>query len=84
MKKGKTKIEMKSVTKYFRNAILASTQRTVDYKNISFDTISRQEIENGLINRKATGKIWKTKEDERWERTTKDVVIALKTIATEF
>ena len=56
---------MKSVTKYFRNAILASTQRTVDYKNISFDTISRQEIENGLINRKATGKIWKTKEDER-------------------
>ena len=61
MKKGKTKIEMKSVTKYFRNAILASTQRTVDYKNISFDTISRQEIENGLINRKATGKIWKTK-----------------------
>lgn len=75
---------MKSVTKYFRNAILASTQGTIEYKNISFDTISWQEIENGLINHKVTEKIWRTKEDENRERTTKDVVIALKTIATEF
>lgn len=75
---------MKSVTKYFRNAILASAQGTIEYKNISFDTISSQEIEQGLINRKTTRRIWKNKEDERWERTTKDVVIALKTIATEF
>lgn len=75
---------MKSVTKYFRNAILASAQGTIEYKNISFDTISSQEIEQGLINRKTTRRIWKNKEEERWERTTKDVVIALKTIATEF
>lgn len=73
---------MKSVTKYFRNAILASAQRTIEYKNISFDTISWQEIEQGLINKKIAEKIWKN--NERRERATKDVVIALKTIATEF
>ena len=72
---------MKSVTKYFRNAILASAQGTIEYKNISFDTISRQEIEQGLINSKILNKIWK---DKKGDRITKDVVIALKTIATEF
>lgn len=67
-----------------RNAILASTQRTIEYKNISFDTISWQEIENRLINRKVTGNIWKTKEDEKWKEQRKMWLLHLKQLRQSF
>lgn len=77
---------MKEITQYFRNAVLASTQRKIDYKSMQFETITTQEVETGTIKCETLAKIWQgieNKENDKEEKY-KDVIIALKTIATEF
>ena len=41
---------MKSVTNYFRNAVLASRQEMIEYKNKFFEPITWQEVESGKVN----------------------------------
>lgn len=79
---------MKKITQYFRNAVLASTQGVIDYKNNHFETITWAEVEAGQINNETLNSLWETigNKDGHGERKSKslNVIIALKTIATEF
>lgn len=77
---------MKEVTKYFRNAVLASMQASINFSQNKFVIISWDEIENGKI----SAQIFQTlcsdnsEVDEENDDLSKNFVIALKTIATEF
>lgn len=77
---------MKKVTKYFRNAILASTQRSIDYKKNKFVTISWSEIQSGKIDLKKFDKrcICSAEKEEEKDNYSKNLIIALKTVATEY
>lgn len=76
---------MKEITQYFRNAVLASTQRRIDYKSMQFETITRQEVETGRIKSKTLGEIWKGIENkENGNEKYKNVIVVLKTVVTEF
>ena len=70
---------MKKITEYFRKAVLASSQGTCEFKNSEYKTISYQELESGIINKSKLDFLWKRKNVE-----TVDVIIALKTVTTEF
>lgn len=68
---------MKTITKYFRDALLASLQPTIDYKNDKYDTITAEEIENGIIENLESLKILSGVEFKANEE--KELIIALKT-----
>lgn len=76
---------MKTITQYFRNAILASLQGTIKYKDRLFVTISKEEVELGKLFASSyfefSGE--EVTLDEK-EELKKEVIIALKTIVTEF
>lgn len=81
--KGKT---MKSATNYFRNALLAAQYPVVEYKDKVFETITWAEIENGCLTAENVKRFWNdlaVKEADE-ERPIRNVVIALKTVLTEY
>ena len=73
---------MKTITKYFRDALLASLQPTIDYKNDKYDTITAAEIENGRIENLKSLKILSGVELKADEE--KELIIALKTFKTKY
>lgn len=81
---------MQEITKYFRNAVAASSQGTHEYKDHEFCTISIEELKDGCIGEAAFDFLWKDKhelvndEDDESKKNIKHVIIALKTILTEF
>lgn len=79
---------MKQITRYFRNAVLASSQGVIDYKKEHFETIMWEEVKAGKINNETLKAIWEKvgdkEDDEKGKVQSKNVIIALKTIATEF
>lgn len=80
---------MKSVTRYFRNAVAASMQGAIDYKKESFFVVTEEELLSGKLSEENNYNIWKrdydseSKIDEE-KLKIKNVIIALKTLATEF
>lgn len=81
---------MKKITEYFRNALAASSQGTREYKDDEFCTISFNELKMGCIDKSNLDFLWKDKrdadtaEDDESKKNIKNVIIALKTVATEF
>lgn len=80
---------MKKITKYFRNAILSSLQENIIfYKDNKFGTLTWTEIESGKVNVHDLDMLWSdTSESEINEfekKQEKNVIIALKTISTEY
>lgn len=79
---------MQTITEYFRNAIAASSQGTHEYKDNDFCTITFHELETGSIEKSTVGFLWKDNQEEDIdvdeESSIKNVIIALKTLATEY
>lgn len=81
---------MKKITEYFRNALAASSQGTREYKDDEFCTISFKELKIGCIDKSNLDFLWKDKHDadtaenDESKKNIKNVIIALKTVATEF
>lgn len=81
---------MLEITKYFRNAVAASSQGTIEYKNYEFCSVTLDELREGKLCKSAINFLWK-KEYEQDINTVdesitevKNIIIALKTISTEF
>lgn len=81
---------MYKITEYFRNAVAASLQGTHEYKDNDFCTISFEEIRRGWIDKQAYDFLWKKEHEQDVEVDNqssgdiKNVIIALKTVVTEF
>lgn len=81
---------MQKITEYFRNAVSASSQGTHEYKDNDFCTISIEELETGCIGKTTFDFLWKDKHeqdidaDDESKENIKNVIIALKTVSTEF
>lgn len=80
---------MESVTRYFRNAVAASIQGTIDYKKDHFFVVTGEELLYGRLSEQNSFNIWKKEHSsgsnvEEEKLKTKSVMIALKTLATEF
>lgn len=77
---------MRKITKYFRNAILASLQESINYSQNEFVTITWSEIESGKISIQGLDILcsYDSEKDDAKEDLPKNLVIALKTIATEY
>lgn len=80
---------MKSVTRYFRNAVAASMQGTVNYKKERFFVVTEGELLSGKLSEENNFNIWKKEYDAESDNDEeklkiKNVIIALKTLATEF
>lgn len=77
---------MKNITKYFRNALAASTQNTISFKDGEFGSIMLQDLQSGIIDAGKISFLWKNKwntgKEEKEE--SKDIILAAKTIKTEF
>lgn len=74
---------MRQITEYFRNAVAANAQRTVDYRNEKFCDISLSEIQEGKIQLQKISFLWKLNKSEVDEENyrkekSKDILIALK------
>ena len=50
---------MKSVTRYFRNAVAASMQGTVNYKKERFFVVTEGELLSGKLSEENNFNIWK-------------------------
>ncbi len=79
---------MLEITKYFRNAVAASSQGTIEYKNDEFCSVTLKELREGKLCKSASDFLWK-KEYEQDINTidesmaeVKNIIIALKTIST--
>lgn len=80
-------INSNPITKYFRNALTAQKNPTIDFKTDKFviepNTLN---IENGFLNQNATQELFASEEKNDQKKsnpqTTLDVVIALKTFST--
>ena len=77
---------MKSTTNYFRNALLAAQYPVIEYKDKVFETISWEEISNGCLMEEKAIRFRDdvTIKEEDNEKPKKSVVIALKTVLTEY
>lgn len=81
---------MIEITKYFRNAVAASSQGTIEYKNDEFCSVTLEELREGKLCKAASDFLWKKESEHEIntadEATTKvkSIIIALKTISTEF
>ena len=77
---------MKSATNYFRNALLAAQYPVIEYKDKVFETITWAEISKGCLTPENAKRFWDdvaVKEEDN-EKPQKSVVIALKTVLTEY
>lgn len=54
---------MKSVTRYFRNAVAASMQGTIDYKKEHFFVVTAEELQYGRLSEENNLNIWKMEYD---------------------
>ena len=54
---------MKSVTRYFRNAVAASMQGTVNYKKERFFVVTEGELLSGKLSEENNFNIWKKEYD---------------------
>lgn len=77
---------MKSATNYFRNAILAARYPTIEYKDEIFAAITGKEVFEGCLSPENAERIFGDVivENQDNEKEIKSVVIALKTILTEY
>lgn len=80
---------MRSVTKYFRNAVAASMQGVIDYKKESFFVVTIEELLSGKLSEENNFNIWKMEYDsesniDEEKIKIKNMIIALKTLSTEF
>ena len=81
---------MQKITKYFRNAVAASSQGTHEYKDNDFRTISFKELEEGYIGDDTLNFLWEDKKEQDIDTADeskgniKNVMIALKTVSSEF
>lgn len=77
---------MKEITKYFRNAILASLQGAINYSQNKFITITWSEVESGKINLQSLKNLcsYYSENEEAAGDLSNNLIIALKTIATEY
>lgn len=50
---------MKSVTRYFRNAVAANMQGTIDYKKEHFFVVAEEELLSGKLSEENNFNIWK-------------------------
>lgn len=81
---------MLEITKYFRNAVAASSQGIIEYKDNDFYTITLGELQCGAISEAANMFLWKIRHESDIDSVDeskiqiKNVIIALKTISTEF
>ncbi|MDR0853783.1 MAG: hypothetical protein LBN34_05385 [Clostridiales Family XIII bacterium] len=79
---------MDAVTKYFRNAVVAQNNPTIDYRFNPFEIISMEEIENGNVSQRVAKVLFKKKDEEEEEKISAQkskrqsipIIIALKTI----
>lgn len=71
---------MGSVTRYFRNAVAASTQGTIEYKKDHFFVVTEEELKRGRLSEKNISNLWKREDNSK----SKNAIIALKTLITEF
>lgn len=86
---SRRRFKMKSVTRYFRNAVAASMQGTVNYKKERFFVVTEGELLSGKLSEENNFNIWKKEYDAESDNDEeklkiKNVIIALKTLATEF
>lgn len=86
---NRRRFKMKSVTRYFRNAVAASMQGTVNYKKERFFVVTEEELLSGKLSEENNFNIWKMEYDAESDNDEeklkiKNVIIALKTLATEF
>lgn len=79
---------MKRITRYLRNALIAGTKDTINFKDSKFETITYDDIENGQLEPEVVAFLWEHKtvtiKEDDGEEKSKDVILAVKTIATEF
>lgn len=76
---------MKTITQYFRNAVLASLQGSICYRKNKFATVTWEEIKNGKLNLRSLDSIGLLgQEVDKNSGSSKKIIIALKTITTEF
>lgn len=77
---------MENVTRYFRNAILASQQDSIGYCNDKFITVTWEEIQSGRINSEDMEEVClcKSEKGKKKDDGAKIIIIASKTIATEY
>ena len=76
---------MKTITQYFRNAVLASLQGSICYRKNKFTTVTWEEIKNGKLTLRSLDSIGLLgQEVGKNSVSSKKIIIALKTIATEF
>lgn len=81
---------MLEITKYFRNAVAASSQGTIEYKNDEFCSVTLEELREGKLCKSSINFLWKKEYDQdintvdEYMTEVKNIIIALKTISTEF
>lgn len=77
---------MENVTRYFRNAILASQQDSIGYCHDKFITVTWEEIQSGRINSEDLEEVFlcKSEKGKKKDDGAKNIIIASKTIATEY
>lgn len=79
---------MRRITEYFKNAIAAASQNTIDYKNTKFFTVKYDEIQAAQLSKESIEPLneFKNKIDNLNNENIKiyNIILALKTIATEF
>lgn len=80
---------MKNITKYFRNAVLASSQCNIEYKDGQFVTLTLSDVREGKIEREKINFLWKATTECEADSSEeilheKNVIIALKTISSVF
>lgn len=77
---------MKSATNYFRNALLTAQYPVIEYKDKVFETITWAEISKGYLTPENAKRFWDdvAVNEEDNEKPKKSVVIALKTVLTEY
>lgn len=81
---------MKEITEYFRNVVAASSRVTLNYKDDNFCTISFEELKTGCVSAATLEFLWINKQevnadaDHEEKKNIKNIMIALKTVATEF
>jgi hypothetical protein len=76
---------MEAITKYFRNAVIAQNNPTIDYRSNPFEIISAEEIESGLASQRIVEMLFKKgkdAEDPDQKNKSINIIIALKTITT--
>lgn len=60
---SRRRFKMKSVTRYFRNAVAASMQGTVNYKKERFFVVTEGELLSGKLSEENNFNIWKKEYD---------------------